>query len=344
MPPPRTGSVEPLRRANGRRYYRARIRLGDGSRDRVDVPEKYSTPAGGKTAEERAELYALAVQEREDETGELLKRKLARQADEAKQSDPTNGETCSMYRTRLDTHRKELGRRSGRDDRSAWKTWIGPHLGHLPIAKVTRENVEAVRDALDEAIAMHKRTEGKEGVSPKRALNVWSVVTTTFKAACMAKRRDLRVRSDNPCAGVLPPERGESRRRTFIYPNEMLALLDCTEVPLEARELYAIACYLYLRPGELRALLWTDVDLNAGLVHVTKAFDEDSKDMKAPKTRNGIRDVPIHANLAPLLSRMKPTEPKRAGEYVVFWASEARSSALGPSEPTSRRRTSHARV
>ncbi len=191
------------------------------------------------------------------------------------------------------------------------------HLGHLPIAKVTRENVEAVRDALDDAIALHKRTEGKDGVSPKRALNVWSVVTTTFKAACMAKRRDLRVRQDNPCAGVLPPERGDSRRRTFVYPNEMLELLSCADVPLEARELYAIACYSYLRPGELRALLWTDVDLEAGVIHVTKAFGEDSKDVKAPKTRNGIRDVPIHENLAPLLSRMKPTEPKRAGEHVV---------------------------
>jgi hypothetical protein len=49
-----------------------RIGLADGARVRVDVPEKYSTPAGGRTAEERAELYALAAQEREDETGELL--------------------------------------------------------------------------------------------------------------------------------------------------------------------------------------------------------------------------------------------------------------------------------
>lgn len=67
--------------------------------------------------------------------------------------------------------------------------------------------------------------EGREGVSPKRALNVWSVVTTTFKAACKAKRRDLRVHEDYPCAAVLPPERGESRRRAFIYPKEMLDLL-----------------------------------------------------------------------------------------------------------------------
>jgi hypothetical protein len=59
----------------------------------------------------------------------------------------------------------------------------------LPIAKVTRDEIEAVRDALDEAITKHTRTEGKEGIGTKRAQNVWSVVTTTFKAACMSKCR-----------------------------------------------------------------------------------------------------------------------------------------------------------
>ncbi len=58
MPRPRTGSVEPLQRADGRTYYRARIRLGDGTRARVDVPGKCSTPAGGRTGAERATLPA----------------------------------------------------------------------------------------------------------------------------------------------------------------------------------------------------------------------------------------------------------------------------------------------
>jgi integrase len=304
MPPPRTGSVEPFKRADGSTYYRARIRHLDGFRERVDVPEKFSRPAGGKTGEERAELYAMAAQEREDETHDLYERRKARLADEAKQRDPGNGETCTKYFERLSVHRKELGRRGGKDDESTWNVWLKSRIGTMPIAKVGRDDVERVRDALDEAIALHKRTGGKEGVGHKRARNVWTVVTSTFKAACMAKRRDLRVREDNPCTGVLPPERGESRRRTFVYPVEVSALLACGEVPLEWRELYALACYLYLRPGELRALTVGDVDLDAQVVHVSKAFDERSGEVKPPKTRNGIRDVPIHPNLAPLLARL----------------------------------------
>jgi integrase len=304
MPPPRTGNVEPLRRADGSTYYRARVRLADGTRERVDVPESYSVPAGGLTGRERAELYAAAAQEREDEGGDLLAKKRARLAAAERASDPRNGETCSAYRKRLDDYRAELGRRGLRFDRSTWSVWIAPLLGPLPIAKVTRDDVEGVRDMLDAKIVLHRRTEGKEGIGSKRALNVWTAVTSTFKAACNSKRRDLRVRDDNPCAGVLPPEKGESRRRTFVYPNEMSALLACKDVPIEARELYAVASYLYLRPGELRALLVADVDLDAGVVHVTKAYDEEAKDTKAPKTRNGIRDVPIVDTLAPLLQRL----------------------------------------
>jgi integrase len=166
------------------------------------------------------------------------------------------------------------------------------------------ESGRLLRDALDEAIALHKRTGGKAGIGAKRARNVWTVVTTTFKAATTAKRRDLRVRKDNPCTDVLPPERGESRRRTFVYPVEASALMACRAVPLPWRETYAVACYLYLRPGELRALTCGDVDFGAQMVHVTKAFDEGARETKSPKTRNGVRDVPIRPNLVPLLRRL----------------------------------------
>ena len=308
MAAPRTGSVEgPLRRADGSVYFKGRVWLFDGTRERVDVPKEIAVAAGGMSAKERAALFVEAVQERETEggaQGPLYVAKLARLAKERAADDPRHGETCWKYRERLDVHRKELGRRGGDDDANTWKVWLADRLGHLPIAKVTRDDVEGVRDALDEAIALHKRTEGKEGVGPKRARNVWTVVTTTFKAAMQAKRRDLRVREDNPCLGVLPPERGDSRRRAFVYPVEVTRLLECRDVPLEWREAYALACYLYLRPGELRALMVGDVDLDASLVHVTKAYDEREGETKAPKTRNGVRDVPIHPNLLPLLRRL----------------------------------------
>ena len=100
-----------------------------------------------------------------------------------------------------------------------------------------------------------------------------------------------------------------------MYPKECAALLACTAVPKEWREIHAIAAYTYLRPGELRVLTWADVDLAAGLVHVTKAWNYDAEINKAPKTRNGVRRVPIEPTLAPLLGRMR--KGKDATDLVV---------------------------
>jgi len=311
MPPPRTGCVDPGRRgANGAMHFVARIRLRDGSRERVKVPENYSRPAGGRTARERAELYALARQEREDETGELFEARKKRKAEQAKQHSARHGETCTRYFGRFLEHRQAVGKvRRGRDLESAWSVWIGPEIGSKPIAGITREDVENVRDTLDRAVAERKKEGGRAGLSGARARNVWSVLTSMMKEACSSKRRDLRVRADNPCATVQAPDKTAGKAKTFIYPNEFLKLAACADVPREWRELYAVASYLYLRPGELRALVWTDVDFDAGVVHVTKAYDEDSKTVKAPKTRNGVRDVPIPATLVPLLKAMHDRAP-----------------------------------
>ncbi len=293
----RTGTFEPAT-VNGRTVFRGRLRLADGSRsDRFDLPADMN--------ERQARAYLAGLQAEEDASHPVYKAKLDRVREEAQErGEAVEGETCSAYRKRLDAYRKELGRRGGRDDASTWRVWLAPRIGDRPIAKVTRDEIEAVRDALDEAITSHTRSGGKEGIGAKRAANVWSVLTTTFRAACMAKRRELRVREDNPCAGVLPPEDGDSRRRTFVYPVEASALFACRSIPLPWRETYAVACYLYLRPGELRALTCGDVDLAGSVVHVTKAWDERTREIKAPKTRNGVRDVPIHPNLVPLLRRL----------------------------------------
>lgn len=66
---------------------------------------------------------------------------------------------------------------------------------------------------------------------------------------------------------------------------------------------------LYLRPGELYELRWKDVDLDAELVTVTRAWDWAAREVKGPKSRNGVRDVPIPPALLPLLTRMREGQP-----------------------------------
>ena len=169
--------------------------------------------------------------------------------------------------------------------------------------------MEDVRDALDEAIRAYV-TEGRgEGrLSPKTAQNVWSELTVSMGEACSSKRRDLRVIETDPTSGVQPPERGASPAKCYPYPSELLAVLACDDVPIAWRELHAVAVYTFARPGELRVLEWTDVDLDDQRISITRAFDYDTEETKSTKTEE-TRTIPIEANLLPLLKRMH----KRAG-------------------------------
>ena len=327
--PSRTGSVEPFKRKDGQTYFRARIRLADGSRIRVDVPEKYCTPAGGKSARERATLYASALQEREDETGAMLAERTGKATAQRAKHDAVHGETAEQYFKRFTAQRSAIGKvKRIRDLESAWNTWLSDEIGRRPIAGLTREHVEDVRDLLDAQVAKRKAEGGVAGLSGARARNVWSVLTSMMKEACSSKRRDLRVRADNPCAGVQPPEKTDPRVKTFVYPSEFLTLASCEAVPLEWRELYACACYLFLRPGELRALKWSDIDFHAGVVHVTKAYDEDSQSVGPPKTRNGVRDVPIPEALVPLLRLMKERKASSLVAPLLESCSERRRAGV----------------
>jgi hypothetical protein len=148
-------------------------------------------------------------------------------------------------------------------------------------------------------------------------MNVWSCVTSSFKAATSSKTRDLRVRSDNPRVGVEPGDREsrQARRKTFLYPRESAALLACAAVPIAWREVYALALYTYPRPGELRVLTWSDVDEDAGVLHIAKAWEYADAKIKPPKTRNGVRRVPLEAELLPMLARMR--RGREPGDVIV---------------------------
>lgn len=305
----RTGTLETCRDASGKTYYRGKVRLQDGSRVRVEVEERFSY------SEKRARECVAAAQEQEDATHEIYKAKLEGRARKEAKVAGAAGETCDAWFARYHAYAKELGQTDAVKKRDRWNKWIAPVIGPKPIALVTRSDVEDIRDKLDAAVEAWKR-QGRSGgtlgaeIAGKTAMNIWSCLTSSFRAATSSKRRDLRVLDGkpNPCVGVEPPGDRESRqvrRKTFLYPRDVHALLSCEAIDLEWREVHAIAVYTYLRPGELRVLTWADVDLEGGVISVTKAWDYADEKVKPPKTRNGVRRVPIDPTLAPLLERMR---------------------------------------
>ncbi len=131
------------------------------------------------------------------------------------------------------------------------------------------------------------------------------------RVICSWRRREVPV---NPTDGLRLPAVRFGRDRIASPSEAELLLAALTEAD---RPLWATALYAGLRRGELMALRWQDVDLIQGVLHVLRAWDPKERAMVAPKSKAGIRRVPIPAVLRAYLTPLKlagPADP----EALVF--------------------------
>jgi integrase len=296
----RTGTVQKFTTVDGKVGYRARISLDDGKRVWVKVPEAFCY------SEERAREFAAARSEKAQ--GKALESLTLTPA--------PAGETCDAWFDRYGDEKRARGQTSVDGEAYRWSKWVSPAIGSKPVAAVTKDDVENVRDALDLAIARGRvNFREKDTLSPKTAANIWGVLVSAFAQAANSKRRDLRLLAGkpNPCEGVLPPDRGAKKAKAYPYPQDLLAVLACDAVPYDWKELHVLAAYTYLRPGELRALLVSDLDFDGGRISVVKAWDGVAKKVKPTKTGE-TRSVPIEPALLPLL---KAIHARQDGQGLV---------------------------
>src|SRR5208282_1396182 len=111
---------------------------------------------------------------------------------------------------------------------------VVPVIGSKPMAMVNRSDIERVVEVLDNKVQAG-------AISWKTALNVWGIVTKMFNDAQNSKQKDLRVREDNPCDRVAAPDRGVHKSQQFLYPNELLKVVCCEDVPFDIRRLIVLA-------------------------------------------------------------------------------------------------------
>ncbi len=98
-------------------------------------------------------------------------------------------------------------------------------------------------------------------------------------------------------------------------------MLSCEKSAKRVRRFYAFAVYTGLRAGEIRALDWSDVHEEEGFIHVHRAINRETGEVKATKTGLA-RKVPIEAALLPVLEAMRD----EAGEGAVFPGMLARNT------------------
>lgn len=278
---PAKGSVQ--RRGN---LFVARISLPDGRRPWIELPADIQTEDAARAM--AAELSIAA-------------RKRAVQ----QQTKPV-GETLAAYVLRWLAPRYARKMTSARVSASYLRIHVLPQLGSKPIDTITTDDLEDVVSALDAKVR-------DDELSWKAATNIWGNVTKLFDDAHRAKDRALRVIDHNPCTGIRGPDRGEQKSKVYLYPSEFDALVRCEGVPLYRRQLYALAIYTYLRPSELEALEWDDVDLQHGTIHAHQTVDGEYGGTKELKTKSA-RVLPIEPALLPLMHSL---HAQRTGPRVI---------------------------
>lgn len=211
-----------------------------------------------------------------------------------------------------------------------------PQIGMIPMSKITPLNIQGIINDLT-----------KEGKAPKTVRKYYSQISPVFK-----KAYQWRVIENNPCAtGLIElPKKSKSKGiKTFTQDQAQRFLSFCStgsidiyieektrnngrripahiqtyQVPFQIYLLFMLACYSGLRRGELLALTWKDIDLNACMIHVrhsaSHAKEMDGRFIKDTKTASGLRDVPLVSHLVPLLKRWKRTQQEIMRSLGTAW-------------------------
>lgn len=140
---------------------------------------------------------------------------------------------------------------------------ISPHFGHVRLAKLTPQHLQAWLATLE-----------TDGVSAGRRRYARVVLRTALNTAIRWRLITMNA------ATLIDAPRTTGREIRPLNPDQARALLDaCREHPLDAFVTVALGCGLRL--GEALGLQWADVDLDAGTLDVRRAVQRFGGDAAA---------------------------------------------------------------
>ena len=176
---------------------------------------------------------------------------------------------------------------------------VTPALGHRKLSDLHRREVQRFVDQM--------RADGLAPSTIQNTLNPLQVI-------CRRAVRDDELPIDPTDGLELPAVRGGRER--IAGPAEAARLI--AALPAAERALWVTAIYAGLRRGELRALRWNDIDLEAGVIHVRRGWDDDPEVGEIEvKSDAGRRRVPLVGVLRKLIVEHQAATG-RSGEDLVF--------------------------
>lgn len=171
------------------------------------------------------------------------------------------------------------------------RRYLRPHLGHIRLAALTLEQVEAMYAAI-------ATTPDRTGLPP-RPTTVRCIHATLMSALNFAVRRGALER--NPATHVELP-RAQQPRMTTWTATQLATFLD-TAAAHELCPLFVLMALTGLRRGEAIGLRWIDVDLAERTLRVEQQIVAVAGERHTgpPKSAHGRRTVAVPASLAAVL-------------------------------------------
>jgi integrase len=185
-----------------------------------------------------------------------------------------------------------------RNYRHLTRRHLFPIFGDQPLCEIKRQHIQG--------FVTEKMTRQK--FSWKTSMHIRNLLSKILSTAV-----DWEYLPVNPVSGVKLPARPLCEDKRFLTVDEVTRLLRVLDGP--AHTLVLSAVLTGMRIGELLALRWKNVDFERKVIRVREAVYEGH--VSTPKTRSGLRDVPIGPALEHALRRLN-TSRRIADDSLVF--------------------------
>lgn len=180
----------------------------------------------------------------------------------------------------------------------ALRIYLLPDLGHRKLQDVDRRTVKVL-------VARWQR-DGLNGSTIRNNLDPLRVI--------VREAIDVGELTVDPLAKLRLPQ-GDTAERHVLQPGDFAAYLEA--LPEGDRALWGTALFAGLRRGELQALRWQDIDLDASRLTVARNYDDEGKVFVTPKSEASAAPVGIVKPLRALLAAHK-LRTGRGDDDLVF--------------------------
>lgn len=193
--------------------------------------------------------------------------------------------------------RREVTHRTAQDDRYRWNKHLKPHFAHLRPGEVDVARIRAFVEL--------KLREGLNSATVRILVALLSSLFSDLIERGIAQSNPVRSMPRSLRRLCLPTY--DPRTTPFVEKlDDVKRIFLALPEPLNVG--YAVGAFAGLRTGELQALKWSNVDLDARRIHVRESIDGPLKDKES-------RVVPV---LDPLLPVLKAWKLKTGGDGLVM--------------------------